>query len=94
MQKFVGKRAQTELVRRLPSVSKLFNEDETVLGFYQDRVFPHFPRQAYKADIVGHAGVAYHFVRFCHYYGNQPLSCGCARPVERCRHNAYYGADR
>lgn len=33
MQKFAGKRAQTELVRCLPSVSKLFNKDETVLGF-------------------------------------------------------------
>lgn len=39
MQKFAGKRAQTELVRCLPSVSKLFNKDETVLGFYQDRIF-------------------------------------------------------
>lgn len=39
MQKFTGKRAQTELVRCLPSVSKLFNKDETVLGFYQDRIF-------------------------------------------------------
>lgn len=44
MQKFAGKRAQTELVRCLPSVSKLFNKDETVLGFYQDRIFPHLPQ--------------------------------------------------
>ena len=57
MQKFAGKRAQTELVRCLPSVSKLFNKDETVLGFYQDRIFPHLPRPADDVDFVGHAGV-------------------------------------
>ena len=97
MQKFAGKRAQTELVRCLPSVSKLFNKDETVLGFYQDRIFPHLPRPADDVDFVGHAGVANHFVRFCHHHRTQRVAvldpskdAVTTRITERIDENRYF----
>ena len=95
MQKFAGKRAQTELVRCLPSVSKLFNKDETVLGFYQDRIFPHLPRPADDVDFVGHAGVANHFVRFCHNHSRVAVldpskDAVTTRITERIDENRYF----